>query len=45
MKEHNRKEFQIAKERMDLIEVSIKKEIKDRIIETDEQIYETRQDL
>lgn len=39
MREHNRKEFQIAKERMDVIEVTIKKEIKDRVIETDDQVY------
>ena len=30
---------------MDRLENSIKKEIKDRIIETDEQIYITRTDL
>jgi len=36
MKKHNREEFKIADERMDKIEESIKKEIKDRIVETDE---------
>ena len=36
MREHNRDEFKIAKERMDNIEDSVKKEIKDRIVESDE---------
>ena len=45
MKEHNRKEFVIAKERMDKLEGAIKKEVKDRVIETDEIIYVTRTDL
>lgn len=45
MKEHNRNEFQIAKERMDVIEVSIKQEIKERIYETDEHISATKSDL
>ena len=45
MREHNRNEFKVAKERMDNIEVGIKKEIKDRVIETDEQIYEVRTEL
>lgn len=44
-KEHNRNEFKIAKERMDTIEDSIKKEIKDRIIESDELVYAVRTDL
>lgn len=45
MKDHNRKEFQIAKDRMDRLEDSIKKEIKDRVVETDEIIYVVRTDL
>lgn len=45
MKDHNRKEFQIAKDRMDRLEDSIKKEIKDRVIETDDIIYVVRTDL
>lgn len=45
MRDHNKNEFKVAKERMDVIEVSIKKEIKDRIVETDEQIYEVRTEL
>jgi hypothetical protein len=36
MREHNRREFKIATERMDKIEDNVKKEIKDRIIESDE---------
>lgn len=45
MREHNRNEFRIATERMNNIESSIKKEIKDRIVESDELIYATRTDL
>ena len=45
MREHNRQEFQIAKDRMDAIEASIKKEIKDRIVETDDAIRVTKADL
>jgi hypothetical protein len=45
MREHNRNEFRIAKDRMDAIEESIHKEIQDRIIESDEQLNATRADL
>lgn len=45
MKEHNRNEFRIAKERMDAIEDSIHKEVSDRIVESDEHINATRADL
>jgi ElaB/YqjD/DUF883 family membrane-anchored ribosome-binding protein len=45
MREHNRNEFKIAKERMDKIEDSIHKEIKDRIVESDESILVVRTDL
>jgi len=45
MREHNRNEFKIAKERMDNIEDSIHKEIKDRIVESDESILVVRTDL
>ncbi len=45
MREHNRNEFRIAKERMDAIEESIHKEIKDRIVESDEAILIVRTDL
>ena len=45
MKENNRKEFTIAKDRMDKIEEGIKKEIKDRVVETDDIIYATKTDL
>lgn len=38
MREHNRNEFRIAKDRMDAIEESINKEIRDRIVESDESI-------
>ena len=45
MREHNRNEFRVAKDRMDAIEDSIHKEISDRIIESDEQLNATRADL
>lgn len=45
MREHNRNEFRIAKQRMDLIEESIHKEIKDRIVESDETIQIVRLDM
>ena len=45
MREHNRDEFHIADERMDKIESSIKKEVKDRIVESDEHIYALRTEL
>lgn len=45
MRDYNRNEFKTAKERMDKIEIGAKKEIKDRIVETDEQIYEVRTEL
>lgn len=45
MREHNRNEFKIAKDRMDGIEDSIHKEIKDRIVESDESILVVRTDL
>ena len=45
MRDHNRNEFKIAKDRMDNIEESIHKEIKDRIVESDESILVVRTDL
>lgn len=45
MRDHNRSEFQIAKDRMDRLEDSIKREVKDRVVETDEIIYVVRTDL
>lgn len=45
MREHNRNEFRIAKDRMDGIEDGIHKEIKDRIVESDEAILIVRTDL
>lgn len=45
MREHNRNEFKIAKDRMDGIEDGIHKEIKDRIVESDESILVVRTDL
>lgn len=45
MKEFNRKELKIAKERMDTIETSIKTEVRERVVETDEKVYIVRNDL
>jgi hypothetical protein len=45
MKVYNKDQFHIADDRMDAIEGSIKKEILDRIVESDEQIYVVRNDL
>lgn len=45
MREYNKEEFKKADVRMDSIEESIKKEIKDRVIESDELIYVVKNDL
>jgi ElaB/YqjD/DUF883 family membrane-anchored ribosome-binding protein len=45
MREHNRREFQKAEKRLTALEEAINKEIDDRVTESDELIYETRDDL
>lgn len=45
MREYNKEEFKKADVRMDLIEESIKVEINERIVETDEKVYIVRNDL
>jgi hypothetical protein len=45
MREYNKKEFKRADVRMEVIEESIKQEIKDRIVESDEQIYVVKNEL
>ena len=45
MREYNKEEFKTAEIRMDKIEVSIKQEVRDRVVETDELIYVVRNDL
>jgi hypothetical protein len=45
MREYNKEEFKICDKRMVVIEESIKKEVHDRVVETDEQIYVVRNEL
>jgi hypothetical protein len=45
MREFNKVEFRKAVERMVVIEESVKKEIHDRVIESDEAIYVVKNDL
>ena len=45
MREYNKEEFKKADERMDKIEDGVKKEIRDRVVESDEQIYSVRNQL
>lgn len=42
MIEYNREQFRIADERINKIEEMIKKEIHDRVVETDEDVYPVR---
>jgi len=45
MRAHNRKEFKLADKRLTALEDAITKEVEDRVTESDELIYETRDDL
>jgi|TARA_B110000305_G_C19167086_1_gene505392 hypothetical protein len=45
MRKHNREEFKAADERLNKLEEAINKEVEDRVTESDELIYETRDDL
>lgn len=45
MRVHNRKEFKAADKRLTALEDAITKEVEDRVTESDELIYETRDDL
>ena len=45
MRAHNRKEFKAADKRLTALEDAITKEVEDRVTESDELIYETRDDL
>ena len=45
MREHNRREFKAADKRLTALEDAITKEVEDRVTESDELIYETRDDL
>lgn len=45
MRAHNRREFDLANTRLEKLEEAINKEIEDRVTESDELIYQTRDDL
>ena len=45
MRAHNRKEFDLANKRLEALEDAINKEVEDRVTESDELIYSTRDDL
>jgi hypothetical protein len=45
MRDHNRSEFKKADKRLTALEEAINKEVDDRVTESDELIYETRDDL
>ena len=45
MIKYNKEAFVVADQRMDTIEESVRKEISDRVVETDEQIYVVRNNL
>ena len=45
MRKHNRDEFAKADARLTALEEAINKEVDDRVTESDELIYETRDDL
>ena len=45
MRIHNRQEFAAAEKRLFELEDAISKEVEDRVIESDELILETREDL
>lgn len=45
MRDYNREQFKLADERLDNLESAIDKEVNDRITESDEHIYATKDDL
>jgi|TARA_B110000285_G_scaffold204835_1_gene242103 tetrahydromethanopterin S-methyltransferase subunit G len=45
MRLYNREEFEKANQRLDNLDNAINKEVEDRVTESDELIYETRDDL
>ena len=45
MRLHNREQFRLADERLNKLEESIQKEVEDRVTESDELIYATKDDL
>jgi len=45
MRLYNREQFELANQRLDDLDNAINKEVEDRVTESDELIYETRDDL
>lgn len=45
MRLYNREQFELANKRLDALDNAINQEVEDRITESDEQIFETRDDL
>jgi len=45
MRKYNREQFELADQRLTNLEDAISKEVDDRITESDELIFETRDDL
>lgn len=45
MRLYNREQFELANKRLDDLDNAINKEVEDRVTESDELIYETRDDL
>jgi hypothetical protein len=45
MRLYNREQFELANTRLDNLNDAIDKEVEDRVTESDELIYETRDDL
>ena len=45
MRQYNREQFKLADKRLTELEDAITKEVEDRVTESDELIYETRDDL
>ena len=45
MRKHNREQFDLAEKRLTNLENAITKEVEDRVKESDELIYETKDDL
>ena len=45
MRLYNREQFELADKRLTQLEEAVAKEIDDRVTESDELIYETRDDL
>lgn len=45
MRRHNRDQFELAEKRLSALEDAVTKEVEDRVTESDELIYATKDDL